>query len=364
MGGGRTTGPVCVDLHGVALELHSTEPDFTDYAADALSAIRSETERAPKIVSRLEWVEKPPSTDPKKAFAVGSWDRQPDRDLYIAGSDAYWLRIEDFTDLQMKIGWQDGRLELTGRYHFQIGRRPRWEPLRRLRYASRIPELRGRRFSTLVYYLVYYPLLWWLSRFDGWHVLHAGAVARDHRAYVFAGLPGCGKSTLAVASLAEPGFDMLSDNLLLTDGARVRAFPEPLLLDAGSIARIGPAAARLVHTGDRRVYERDAYRPERFVMEPLDPVVIHLVGRAHDGAVNPLDREKAAARIEAGNVLAKEVRRSRIMSQVVDLLAGTKTPDERAVVASLASGPPCFELWISPQEQLSQVVRSRLLATR
>jgi len=349
-----------VDLHGVSLELRSSETDFNDYAGRALAALGPASQRRPAILSRLEWLNGQPPRDLRAAFGSSDWERRLDRDLYFGGHTAYWLRIDDFTDLQMQITWSEGRLEVTGRYYFQIGKSQQWESLRRLRHWHRHDVLRARRFSTLVYYLVFHPLLWWLSRFEGWHVLHAAAVARNGHAHVFAGLPGCGKSTLAVGALALPGVEMLSDNLLLTDGRRVRACPELLLLDEGSVVRVGTACSRLAKVGDRRVYERDSYRADSIRLDALEPQTISVVHRSRRPEMRPLDPALAVDRIEAGNVLAKEVRRYRIMAQVLDLLAKTRTPDERAILCSLTRQAPCFEGGVTadeaPQDALARLM--------
>lgn len=345
-----------VDLHGASLELRASEAHFIDYAARALAGLRTTVPSRPSILSRLEWVDGTRPRDLRSAFATTEWDRQLDRDLYLAEHTAYWLRIDDFTDLQMKVTWSEGRLEVTGRYYFQIGKSRHWESLRRLRHWHRRDFLRARRFSTLVYYLVFHPLLWWLSRFEGWHVLHAAAVARDGRAHVLAGLPGCGKSTLAVGALALPGVEMLSDNLLLTDGVRVRACPELLLLDEGSVVRVGSGYDHLAKVGERRVFARDSYRPDRTRLDALEPRTINLVHRARRGETRPLESALAAERIEAGNLLAKEVRRCRIMAQVLDLLAKTRTPDERAILSSLTKQAPCFESGIASDEPSTEAL--------
>lgn len=351
---------LCVDLHGVSLELHADSPEFLAHALRALTPLVPLRPRPAQIIARLEWVDAPVTPDIDAAFPGACWDRRYDRDLYAGNGDVYWLRIDDFLELQMKVSWDAGRLNIEGRYHFQVGKDPKWERLRRWRHRRALPALRARRFSTLLYYLVYHPLLWWLSRFDGWHVLHAGAVSSDGKAHVFAGLPGCGKSTLAVGSLAVPGFQMMSDNLLLTDGVHVRACPEELLLDSASTARVGNATDHLLKTGGRRVYARDTYRCDHTNLEALVPHAIHIVGRGRHAESRRIDPEVACARIEGANALAKEVRRCRMMGYVLDLAAGTPPPNEHQIIASLTSKSHCFETFLSADESLPDFARRRL----
>jgi hypothetical protein len=356
-----TTTRVALALHGIGVNLESELDAFTAYAAAALEPFVTRGNDAPRVESRLEWVEGQPHADPLRAFGVQGWERRPDRDLYLSGTSAYWLRIDDFEDLQLSATWERGHLRIRARYHFRLGRGARGERLRRLLYRHRLETLRGRRFSTLLYYLVYHPVLWLLGRERGWNVLHAGAVASREGAAVFAGMPGCGKSTLAVAMTADRSWTMLSDNLLLHDGERVLACPELLLLDRASIARVGAAAKRLQATGERRVYERDAYRPDSIEVGPIKPLAVFNVGRARKSELRPLAPSSCMAALVADNLLAKEVRRFAIMAQVLDLVAGTAAPDERARLAALTASAPCYSLWIEEGADLAEVVRRHVL---
>jgi hypothetical protein len=222
--------------------------------------------------------------------------------------------------------------------------------------------LRARRYSTLLYYLVYHPILWHLSRFRGWHVLHGSAVTTsDRHAAVFAGMPGCGKSTLSVAMLADGDRNMLSDNLVLFDDSRVRACPEVLLLDAGSLQRVGGAAKRLVSTGERRVYERNAYRPDNVEVAPCMPAAMFCVERAKQTAIEAIDSDQCLRAALAGNSLAKEVRRISMMGDVLDLIAGTDRPDERADLVSLLRSLPCYRLQVGQGDELARVIADYVL---
>lgn len=66
-------------------------------------------------------------------------------------------------------------------------------------------------------------------------VLHAAAVARDGQALVLPAAMEAGKTTLA-AGLIDRGWAYLTDEAvaLPLDGSRVRAYPKPLSIDAGS----------------------------------------------------------------------------------------------------------------------------------
>ncbi|MBI5506851.1 MAG: hypothetical protein HY899_18855 [Deltaproteobacteria bacterium] len=350
-----------IRLHGVTLRLESQISAFIEYANVALEPYRVEDAGEVDVVSRLEWVDGPPAGSLPEAFAGATWQHRPDRDLYLGERCGYWLRIDDFTDLHLAIRFDDGHLELTGRYYFSLARSPRWDRFQRWRYRKSLPTLRGRRFSTLLYYLFYHPVLWHLSRLEGLHVLHAGAVATRGGAVVLAGMPGCGKSTLSVAMLGDPACRMLSDNLVLHDGARVWACPELLLLDERSRRLAGAGAQRLVATGERRVFARDAHRLADVELQPQPVAALFHVERAVASAVRELDAAESCARLHTANVMAKEVRRIAIMNEVLDTVAGTRRPDEAEALRRLAGAAGNYEVRVADEADLAQLARREIL---
>ena len=154
---------VPIGLHGVRLRLSSSLPLFTDYVSQTMQPYLVGDDGSAQIESRLELIDSPPARDLESAFAGAQWQSRPDRDLYLDGDRLYWLRIDDFTDLHLTARFGDGRMAVGGRYYFQIGRDPKTEWLRRLRHRGNLEVLQARRFSTLLYYLVYHPILWRLA---------------------------------------------------------------------------------------------------------------------------------------------------------------------------------------------------------
>ncbi len=265
------TGTVFLRMWGLTLALESQLGSFAHYVRAAMSYFLCDPVESPDFRSKLEWVDGPPAASVDQAFPNAQWQQRPDRDLYLGNASAYWLRIDDFRDLHLSFALEKSSLTLCARYYFRIGNQGRLEALRRLRYRGPALEaLRARSFSTLLYYLVYHPLLWHLSRKRNWHLLHGAAVASSQGALLLSGMPGCGKSTLSVALLADPRLRMLSDNLVLHDGRHVMACPELLLLDPASMKSVGKGAERLEAVGERRVFGRDAYRPDVWETQPVE----------------------------------------------------------------------------------------------
>jgi hypothetical protein len=121
--------------------------------------------------------------------------------------------------------------------------------------------------------------------------------------------------------------------------------------------RVGAGASRLVATGERRVYERDAYRPDAVTLDPVAPLAVFDVERAATTRLVEIDPSQCAARIRADNAMAKEVRRVRVMSHVLDLVGGTTSPDQQADLMEMLSGTRCYVLAIGEGAELSDVIR-------
>jgi len=123
-------------------------------------------------------------------------------------------------------------------YH-RLTERPVSDRLKRLVYHASLEVSRRRRFTTLIYYLVYYPCFWWLERETrsaphpcGWR----GRRRRGRRT-------GRPERSREVEARCRPrrstAARLLSDTFLLHDDAVVRAVPEPLLLDNWSRQWLG-----------------------------------------------------------------------------------------------------------------------------
>jgi hypothetical protein len=120
---------------------------------------------------------------------------------------------------------------------------------------------------------------------------------------------------------------------------------------------VGDAAARLRPTGDRRVYERDAYRPDEIELGPATPAVIFQTERGSANALEEISPADCAHRIGVGNAMAKEVRRIELMNQVLDLVSGRGAPDAERATASLTAAARCYVLRVADGATLADVLR-------
>jgi hypothetical protein len=361
--------PRRIDLCGVTVDVETDHEPFARYLAAQFPAPAAPGGAA-DVTVRVRWTESGRAElTPAAVFPGWVAETRIDRHLWVAPGRLLNLRVDDAP--QIAIASDAGapgaprRFEL--RFHFSLGGAGwRGAAKRALRWR-RLPALRRGRLSTLTYYAVYYPAWWHLEARGAAHPLHAAGVALGGRGLLLAGLPGCGKSTLATAFLGAPDAELLADNLVLYDGTQLHGCFEPLLLDAATRAGLA-ARVPLEPVGRRHQYARDAFHaPHRTGGVPLAAAVILARGRAT--RLEPLASGDCARMLLAVNEAAKEVRRYHILAATLSLVereALGHAEQRLADLERLLAGVPCWWLEVrdgAPAEAVD-VLRSVVLRAK
>jgi hypothetical protein len=352
-----------LELAGVPVRFRCDLEPLGAYARAHLEPIlSSETSgAAPAVDAELRWHEGHPP--PPSAYPETLGAERLDRDVYARPGDIVWLRVDDLRDLHLRFRWDGERLGVRGDFYHRLATSPGADRLRRLVYRRQLAALRRKRFTRLLYYLVYYPVFWWLEHVRGTHPIHAGAVDAPAGGIVLAGPSGVGKSTLTVALGAAEGCRLLSDTFVAQRGAEVWAVPEPLLLDRWSIDWLGEAGAAL--TGLRHSYAlgRDGYvLPRGRYAERTRAAAVVLPRRASEHYVRRIDGETALSRIMAYDDIVNDLRRYRPLAAVLELLDPVGLGRARLQsLHDLTSGTPCFEVGMNDSLTRAEAV-SALLA--
>jgi hypothetical protein len=223
--------------------------------------------------------------------------------------------------------------------------------------ASRRAKKTHRTLFKLMYYGVYYPLIWHFERTRGWGLLHASAVERDGRAIVLSGLGGVGKSTLALSLMADPGFRFISDNLILHDEEKVYSLPEPVRLDASSLAAIS-AAGFVPSTSDvpPTAHPKPTYRVEADRVShsaALDVVI--LLRSTKRPLIRPLGPRETLAHLVASRDLVREVDGYRAVAAFLSMAQASESEKiaEPAKLSTLAARSRAYLLGIGEGEPVS-----------
>ena len=133
----------------------------------------------------------------------------------------------------------------------------------------------------------------------GLHRLHAGALGRGGRAFLFCGAQGTGKTTLLLELLKDREFSLLSDDtpLIAGDGT-----VQPFAVRIG----LGLDSPHLAEFRELRNFERRHYPPKRLldippagirVSPPLPPGGVFLLRRSATPRISPAGRAAAAVEL-------------------------------------------------------------------
>ena len=334
-----------VSLHGLRLELTTDRDDFLAFARLYLAPLLDRGDARPDVTVTLEWgsaLESLPDME------------QLGRRIWAGPQRLRYTEIWQSPGLQLDIHWPDepnAPLSVRAAYTW---------PTRRVRWFARVmPWARERLFITLVYYLVYFPCAWWLERRRGWTLLHASAVAASDGGLILSGLPGCGKSTTALAALSAPEWQIVSDNLLFTDGRQAFACPEPIHIDDKTRALVGDLAGRVHATGRRFSHQRQDYEIGPEARRPsTTPLALGFLHVGHETSVRPVNRTIAARRLMANDCLAKEWMAYQESAAAMHQVWPTVGNYERrwGNLTTLVHSVPCYDVTIAQDGALQQDV--------
>jgi hypothetical protein len=305
-----------IELCGVSVEVTTDHAELGSYLATQFPPCSASA--PPDVAVHVRWTDGP-RADPTPHAVFPDWpaETRVDRHVWLGAGTVLCLRQDDAPQIAIasRPTGLPRRFEL--RFHFSLDAEGWRETAKRLVRWRRLATLRRARLSTLTYYAVYYPVWWHLESRGLAHPLHAAGVALDGRALLLGGLPGCGKSTVATALLGVPGAELLSDNVVLHDGAELHGCFEPLLLDAASRAALADHVG-VTPLGRRHQYARDAYAlPHRTGGVPLAAAVVVARGRAT--RLTRLAATECARLLLAANEAAKEVRRYHVLTALLAL---------------------------------------------
>jgi hypothetical protein len=265
--------------------------------------------------------------------------------------------MDDMPGLQLRFEWSGERLQVEGDYYYRLSADRKRDSLKRLVYRRRLPALRQRRFTTLLYYLLYYPCFWWLERYERLHPIHAAGVELDGGVVVLAGPSGVGKSTLSTGLASASGAKLLSDTFLLHDGAATRPVREPLLLDAWSRGWLADGANLLQAIDWRYCLNRNGFHwPQQRLSIGGPARLLLFPHRTLSHYVRPLSPAQAQGQIDAGNFLVNDLRRYWAFAAAVEMFDPSPLGTARAAsLAALVRDVPSYELGLTKDMTRAQV---------
>lgn len=351
-----TNRNISVELAGLRAEISSSFEEFVTYARLHLEPLLAPATPPPVVSATLRWHEGSPPERLAGDPMLREMERV-DRDLYRGDERLAWFRVDDLPGLQLRFAWSGERLRIEGDYYYRLSADRKRDALKRLVNRGRLPALRQRRFTTLLYYLLYYPCFWWLERHERLHPLHAAGVELDGSVVVLAGPSGVGKSTLSAGLASAAGAKLLSDTFLLHRGAVTRPVREPLLLDDWSRSWMGDAARLLQPITWRYCLDRNGFHwPQDRLSDGGPARLLLFPHRAVRRYVRPLSPSQAQGQIDAGNFLVNDLRRYWAFAAALEMLDPSPLGTSRvSSLEALVNHVPSYEIGITSDMTRSQV---------
>jgi len=334
-----------VRLHGVTLTLEAERRELIEYAREHLHGLVAEPVPEPDFLVRCHWSE-------------GEWDPASnpfpaEQPLSVAGNrmlagpdELVWLDTLRMKGLKLRFR------RVGGRFVFDVAFRLRQ------RKGGNPPGYEYKKYFSLMSYLVYHPLLWYLETYRRWTVLHASVVDSPAGGIVIGGLGGVGKSTTAVALIQRPGLRLLSENLALTDGEFVYPCYEPVRLGQQTLALVGGEGLTPMTFPDSVKEKAHFHVATADAVERVPATLLVLPRFAPARYLKPLTPELAAAKVAAMNGLVRELDDYRWHASALDVtwpLEGRRG-DAQATLRRLTERAACFELGIDRRAGVDAVV--------
>ena len=219
-----TEEKIGVSQHNVSINISSNNPKLVAYAREHLGGLARLPLAAPDIEVRCEWREQSwqPENNPfphSEEYCIYG------KRMLGKKNELIWLNTLRMKGLQLRFRRENGRFLFDVVYSYH----PKKEKILSL------PDYEYKKYFSLMSYIFYYPLFWYLENFRNWTLIHASALDTAYGGVLVSGLGGVGKTTTCVALLQHTGARLISENIVLTDGELLYPCYEPIRLNPDSI---------------------------------------------------------------------------------------------------------------------------------
>lgn len=336
-------------VHGVSLNLHTDYGELAEYMTALVPGMVCDPSPAPELEVYAHWLEGP--TDRKNYFPDANQLNGMGRRMEMGPDELLWLDTHRDKDMQLRFRRRGDVTVFDVAYCYQ----PSQGKLRKY------PNFRQKKFFDLARYLIHFPFSWYLERTRGFTLVHAAAVAdENNRAILIAGPGGAGKTTSSMAVIARTGMQLLTENMLLTDGNHIYPVLEPIRLKDDSLSLLGDnlhgLAAMEMPGGlkDKKMF----WLPGTRNLQPATPIALFLPQFSQHSFVDPLSAGIASEQIRAANRLTLEINNYYWYTGALDMLWPAPGNSQRQLQAidNLTDNTPCYSLGIDRSAGVETVV--------
>ncbi|MFQ5628866.1 MAG: hypothetical protein ACE5I1_08905 [bacterium] len=344
------TTKIGVNQHNVSINISSNNPKLVAYAREHLGGQTRAPMAAPDIEVHCEWFE-------------GKWEPEKnpfpqDGEMSVYGkrmlgkkNELIWLNTLRMKGLQLRFRRESGRFLFDVSYCYH----PKKEKLEGL------PDYEYKKYFSLMSYIFYYPLFWYLENFRNWTVVHASALETAYGGVMIGGLGGVGKTTTCVALLQHTGAQLISENIVLTDGTLLYTCYEPIRLNQDSLKMLAKKSHGLRKMNfpaglkDKSLYHFNAGNMPASVR----PAALFLPSFSPNRSVKRLTAEIAVEKMLAANRLTLEIDDYYWYASALEMVwpkIGQMNLRSK-ILSMLTQRSQCFELGIDRTQGVEAVVK-------
>ncbi len=345
-----TTHRIGVGMHGVKLNLACNYSKLCDYVVCLFESAIGPVWKHPDLEVTGVWRTEPLSDAAGPMFATNGLDSFG-KYMKLSNDALVWFDPHRDQELQLRFSRCNGAFEFDVDYTY----------LPSPKKLARYPDYEQRKFFSLLQYLVYFPIAWFLERTRGWRLFHASAVATADRALLIAGPGGVGKSTTCLALVGSAGMTFLTENLLFSDGERIYPVPEPIRLTDESLELLRDQPIDLEDlsalVGSRK--HKSVFRlPMTARTSAARPAAVFIPQFSRTGFVRQIPAAIASELLGATNRLTLELNEYDAYTAALDLLWPQAGNAQRRlqVVERLTASTPCYALGIDRAAGVEAVV--------
>lgn len=262
--------PLQFDIHGTHLEVRTEHEQFKDFLEKRLRRFKANINTTDIAISVFF---NEPELSEEHFSQLGPCTKiNEDKMIYADGP------------LKCKINAAEDKLNI--RAHLNPDK---WK------HYGRIAK-KGKKRTWNEYYEYYIirkaiqlPLMWQMQK-KGFYPVHASAVEKNNKSYVFAGFGGVGKTTLGLY-LAENGYKLMGDNFVFLKEGKVYPYPEMLRVTDFTLERI----SILERTGEK-VFGQSIAKidDQKISLEPAKLEKLFLINR---GSFDTTEAENGVSRL-------------------------------------------------------------------
>ncbi len=338
-------------LLGIRLRFRSEHAELQDFIEAFTGLSAPGTERSePHIHVTLKFNEN---------FSKDNTYHKISRNIWLGDSAAFISEIERFPGLSLSVRVDKDILYVNA---FLSEKNPDF--LRKVLYSLGFFTPQNTfKFIGIIYYLIYFPYLYYLERFRNLCLLHAGAFEYRQQGVILAGLGGVGKSTFSLGTLSLDGGKILSDNLIFHDTQKIYPFPEPITVNPNMTTILGQLEQFLIPQHIASSHNRMYYhiKPELFSPNAIPKYLVWLQW-GNGNKLVPLEKKTCVKALLNINLLAKELREYYVLAAAFDLaFSQSLSPNSYSEnLSALLSKLDCYILQFKPGEDIKTVFNETL----